>query len=66
VKTGDAKLWVCDQESGHDRQAAESHKTIFVLVGLAYQSQAFLSGGYISQGDPGWLWDCQKEKSHVP
>jgi hypothetical protein len=38
VKTGDAKLWVYRRESGHDRQAAESHKVstfVFIPPGLS-------------------------------
>jgi len=35
AKTGDAKLWVYRRENGNDCQAAEDHKIILCLFGLA-------------------------------
>jgi hypothetical protein len=64
VKTGDAKLWVYRPASwDQDCQAAESHKTIFVLVGLALISQVFLSDGHISQGTPGGTERAKRRKA---
>jgi len=64
VKAGDAKPWVYRRESDHDRQAAEDHKTILCLFGLASISQVFLSDGYYHTATRPAA-RLQKEKSHV-
>jgi hypothetical protein len=44
VKTGDAKLWVYRRESGQDCQAAEDHKTRFVIVLPGLSKPGFFIG----------------------